>query len=157
MRSNASTPDEYVAGLPPERRELVSTLRRTINDNVPGRVAEGMQYGMLGWHVPHSVYPDGYHTDPEQPVPYIGLASQKAKVSLYMFCMYVDAELTEWFAAEYRSRVGKEPDMGKSCVRFKKASDVPVDLLAETIRKMPLDAFLERYAAQIPDSAKKRS
>ncbi len=156
MQSKAATPQDYIDSLPEDRRAMVSAIRDTINDNLPDGFEAGMQYGMLGWFVPHSVYPDGYHCDAKQPVPYIGLANQKNKVSLYLFCVYVDSDLAQWFEQSLRDFLGKKPDMGKSCVRFKRLEDVPLDLIAETVRKMPLDAFMERYQAQIPASARKK-
>lgn len=156
MQSKAATPQDYIDSLPEDRRAMVSAIRDTINDNLPDGFEAGMQYGMLGWFVPHSVYPDGYHCDAKQPVPYIGLANQKNKVSLYLFCVYVDSDLAQWFEQSLRDFLGKKPDMGKSCVRFKRLEDVPLDLIAETVRKMPLDAFMERYQAQIPASARNK-
>lgn len=155
MQSQAATPDQYVSALPPDRQELVSAIRAVINQNLPADVEEGMQYGMIGWYLPHRVYPAGYHCDRKQPVPYAGLASQKQAVSVYLFCVYVDSELSAWFQDEYR-KTGKRLDMGKGCVRFKKLADVPLDLLGQVIRKMPADQFLARYEAQIPASARKR-
>ena len=109
-----------------------------------------MQYGMIGWFVPHSIYELGYHTDKTQPVPFAGLASQRQKVSLYLFCSYVQPELGERFARDYAVWLGKKPDMGKSCIRFKSQRDVPYDLLAALLREISLDAFLTHYDASRP-------
>ncbi|MCK6508002.1 DUF1801 domain-containing protein [Myxococcota bacterium] len=155
MQSQAATPDQYVSALPPDRQELVSAIRAVINQNLPADVEEGMQYGMIGWYLPHRVYPAGYHCDRKQPVPYAGLASQKQAVSVYLCCVYVDAELSAWFQDEAR-KTGKRLDMGKGCVRFKKLADVPLDLLGQVIRKMPADQFLARYESQLPASARTR-
>ena len=155
MQSQAATPDQYVSELPPDRQELVTAIRAVINQNLPADIEEGMQYGMIGWFLPHRVYPAGYHCDRKQPVPYAGLASQKQAVSLYLFCVYVDSELSTWFQEEYR-KTGKRLDMGKGCVRFKRLADVPLDLIGQVIREMPADQFLARYEAQIPASARKR-
>ena len=155
MQSQAATPDQYVSELPPDRQELVTAIRAVINQNLPADIEEGMQYGMIGWFLPHRVYPAGYHCDRKQPVPYAGLASQKQAVSLYLFCVYVDSELSTWFQEEYR-KTGKKLDMGKGCVRFKRLADVPLDLIGQVIREMPADQFLARYEAQIPASARKR-
>lgn len=155
MQSQAATPDQYVSELPPDRQELVTAIRAVINQNLPADLEEGMQYGMIGWFLPHRVYPAGYHCDRKQPVPYAGLASQKQAVSLYLFCVYVDSELSAWFQEEY-GKTGKKLDMGKGCVRFKRLADVPLDLIGQVIRAMPADQFLARYEAQIPASARKR-
>ncbi len=150
-----ASPEAYLAGLPDDRRALVQHLRDVVNANLPEGIEEGMQYGMIGWFVPHALYPEGYHCDPAQPVPYVSLANQKGAVSLYLFCMYTDSELSAEFARRYRDFLGKKPNMGKSCVRFKRLEDVPDDLLAETLQRMPLQHFLDTYTAQIPPSARK--
>lgn len=149
MHSKSTTPESYLATLPEDRRAIITAIRDTIRAHLPPGIEESMQYGMLGWSVSRDVYPPGYHCDPKQNVPYVSLANQKNNVSLYLFCMYTDAELTGWFQQEAQQR-GFKLDMGKSCVRFKRLGDVPLDLLAETIQKMPTDAFLARYIAQIP-------
>jgi uncharacterized protein YdhG (YjbR/CyaY superfamily) len=156
MSASPSTPAEYLAALPDDRREMVEAIRQVINDNLPEGIEEGIQYKMIGWYAPHSVYPDGYHCDPKQPVPYASVANQKGKVSLYLFCMYVGTGRAEAFAEKYRAWLGKKPDMGKSCIRFKKMADIPLELIAEAIRGMPTDDFLAQYTASIPPSAKKK-
>ncbi len=150
-----ASPEAYLAALPPERAEMVAAIRAVINANKPAEIVEGIQYGMIGWGVPHSVHPAGYHCSPDQPVPYASVANQKAKVSLYLFCMYVDDALPAWFAAEAAAR-GHRLDMGKSCVRFKRMDDIPLELIGEAIRRMPLDAFLARYTASIPAKSRPR-
>lgn len=160
MSTVPSTPAEYLAALPEDRREMVEAIRQVINDNLPEGIEEGIQYKMIGWFAPHSIYPDGYHCDPKQPVPYVSVANQKNKVSLYLFCLYVDSgtgsEKVAAFTERYRAWLGKKPDMGKSCIRFKKMSDIPLDLIAEAIRDMPTDTFLAQYTASIPPSARKK-
>lgn len=150
-----ASPEAYLAALPEDRREMVQAIRDVLNANLPEGVAEGIQYGMIGWFVPHSVYPDGYHCDPSQPVPYASVANQKNAVSLYLFCMYTDSDIAADFQRKYQAWLGKKPNMGKSCVRFRRMTDIPFDLIAEAVRRMPLDHFLETYTAQIPPSAKK--
>jgi hypothetical protein len=154
MATRPTSPAEYLAALPDDRKALVTALRDTIQRNLPEGYEAGMQYGMLGWYVPHSRFPAGYHCDPKQPVPFIGLANQKAAVSLYLFCVYLDAAQSAAFADAWKA-TGKRLDMGKSCVRIKKLEDVPLDVVADTVRSMPVDDFLARYTAQIPASAKK--
>jgi hypothetical protein len=156
MQSAATSTEAYLHDLPADRRAVIDPLLTTIRANLPTGVVEGMQYGMIGWFVPHSVFPAGYHCDPKQPVPYVHLANQKGAVSLYLFCMYVDEPLPDWFRDRYQQIIGKKPDMGKSCVRFKRPSDVPLELIGETLRRAPLETFLEHYQAQIPASARKQ-
>ena len=156
MSTPPSTPDAYLAALPDDRREMVEAIRQVINDNLPADIEEGIQYKMIGWYLPHHAYPDGYHCDPKQPVPYASVANQKNKVSLYLFCMYVGTGMAEEFAEKYRAWLGKKPDMGKSCIRFKKLSDIPLELIAETIQKMPTDHFVAQYEGSIPPSGRKK-
>ena len=118
MQSKASSPEAYIAELPEDHRAMVAAFRDAINAALPEGYVEAMQYGMLGWSVPHSRYPAGYHCDPKQPVPFAGLASQKGAVSVYLFCIYLRPELTEWFVQEYQ-KTGKRLDMGKGCLRLK--------------------------------------
>ncbi len=151
-----TTPAAHLAGLPDARRPMVDAIREVINHNVPEGLEEGIHYGMLSWGVPHSIYPDGYHCSPDLPVPYVSLANQKGNVSLYLFCLYVDEDLPTWFAEQVKAR-GMRLDMGKSCVRFKRMEHIPLDLIGETLQRMPLDRFLARYTASIPASKRKKS
>jgi uncharacterized protein YdhG (YjbR/CyaY superfamily) len=151
----AKTTADYVAALPEGRRAFVARLLAVIRDNAPAGVEEVMAYGMPGFSVSRSVYPAGYHCDRSQLLPYMGVGSQKQGVSLYAFCVYLDPALKTWFEAEY-VKTGKRMDMGKGCIRFKKESDVPWELLAETVRRVPLAEFIAAYEAQIPPSAKAR-
>ena len=156
MPDSPSSPEAYLANLPDDRRAMVQAIREVINANLPEGVEEGIQYGMIGWFVPHAVYPDGYHCDPKQPVPYASVANQKNKVSLYLFCAYVQSEVAQSFEEEYRAWLGKKPDMGKSCIRFSKLEQIPLQLIGQTIRQMTTEDFLARYTASIPPSGKKK-
>lgn len=147
------TVPDYLAALPPDRREALEAVRAVVNANLPPGVEEGIQYGMIGWYVPHSRYPHGYHCDPEQPVPFASLASQKAHMAAYLFFAYVDAERAAWLREEAAKR-GCRLDMGKACVRFKKLGDLPLDLLGEAVARS--GDFLERYEAGLPESVKKK-
>jgi len=148
--------DAYLAALPDDRRAAVSAIRDSVNAKLPAGYAEGMQYGMIGWFVPHAVYADGYHCDPKQPVPFIGLASQKSHLAVYLFCVYLDPALLAWFEEAWK-KSGKKLDMGKSCVRFKKIEDAPVALFGELVARVPVDAFLAAYIPQIPPSATQKA
>jgi hypothetical protein len=152
--SRAATVQEYLDQLAPDRRELVEAIRHIVNANLPDGYAEGMQYGMIGWHVPHALFPAGYHTDPKQPLPLAALASQKQYVSLYLMGVYCGCEdpgspLTAdaaWFRDAWTA-TGKKLDMGKSCVRLKRIDDVAVDVLGEAFRRLPVQSYVTRYQA----------
>lgn len=157
VSSRASSVEEYLAALTDDRRALVTALRATVNDALPAGYAEGMQYGMIGWHVPHARYPAGYHTDPTQPLPLAALASQKQYVSLYLMGTYCgcgssEAELTpdaRWFREAWLA-TGRTLDMGRACVRVKRAEDVAFDVVAEAIARLPVDEYVARYEATRP-------
>jgi len=107
MNYKASSPEEYIKQLPDERKEVVGKLLNIISKNLPKGFKEQMSYGMPGWVVPHSLYPDGYHCDPKLPLPFINLASQKNFVALYHSGIYANPELHDWFVTEYAKRIGK--------------------------------------------------
>lgn len=153
MQSEAKTVDQYLAELPDDRRESLHTVRAVMLKNLPTGYEEGMQYGMIGYYVPHSVYPPGYHCDPKQPLPFAGLASQKNHMSIYLMCIYADAEHEAWFRKAW-AKSGKKLDMGKSCVRFKKADDVPLKVIGEAIKRVPVKKFIERYESVIKPAGK---
>lgn len=148
MTSRAATVEEYLEALPEDRRAALSTLRATLLKALPEGYAEGMQYGMIGYFVPHSLYPKGYHCDPKQPLPFLGLASQKNHMSLYLMCLYQDSQLYRDFEEKWKA-TGKKLDMGKSCVRFKKIEDVALDVVAETVSSVPVAEFIAQYEAAL--------
>src|SRR5258706_12744167 len=133
MQSKAATVKDYLASLTPDRRAAISAVREVILKNLDGDFEEGMQYGMIGYYVPHKVFPAGYHCDPRQPLFYMRLASQKNHMAGYLMCCYGHKPTYEWFAAAWK-KAGKKLDMGKSCVRFKKLDDLALDVLGEVIR-----------------------
>jgi uncharacterized protein YdhG (YjbR/CyaY superfamily) len=141
VSSKATTPEAYLAELPPERRELVSRVRDLINANLPDGYRETMAWGMICWEIPIERYPDTYIG---QPLGYAGLAAQKNHSSLYLNGIYASEERTERLKQAYAA-AGKKLDMGKSCIRFKKAEDLAEDALAEAIRSVPPDAFIAEY------------
>lgn len=150
MQSQASTPAEYVASLPDERRGAIDAVRKAINKNLPKGFEEGMGYGMLGWCVPHSLYSAGYHCDPKTPLPFIGLASQKNHIALYHMGIYSSTPLLDWFQAEWPKHSSKKLDMGKSCIRFKKPEDIPVALIGELCSKMTPQQWIDIYEKSKP-------
>ena len=145
MQSAAEDPKEYLNSLPEERKEVVEKLREVLVQNLPEGFEEGMGYGMLSYHVPHSLYPPGYHVDPSVPLPFINLASQKNYVALYHMGLYSKPELLEWFTNEYPKHSKRKLDMGKSCIRFKKMDDIPYDLIAELATKMTPEEWISTY------------
>lgn len=148
MTSKASTPEEYMNELPEDRKSIVGKLRQTILDNLPKDFEEGMGYGMLSYHVPKSVYPNGYHCDTKRPLPFISIASQKNFVAFYHMGIYAQAELLDWFVNEYPKHCSTKLDMGKSCIRFKKPENIPFDLLGELTKKMTVDQWITLYESQ---------
>jgi len=149
MTSNALTPKEYLNGLDEERKQVISKLRSVINNNLPNGFEEGMGYGMISYHIPHTVYPDGYHCDPKTPLPFMNLASQKNFVAIYHMGIYANPELLNWFTTEYPKHCSRKLDMGKSCIRFKKMDDIPYKLIAELTSKMSAQEWIDVYEANI--------
>ena len=148
MQSKALTPDDYIKELPSDRKEVIQKFRKTIIDNLPNGFQEAMGYGMLGYCVPHSIYPNGYHCNPKDPLPFMGLASQKNFVAFYHMGIYADKNLYDWFVSEYGKRCKYKLDMGKSCVRFKKLEDIPFDLIAELTRKISVEDWIKTYESE---------
>lgn len=145
MQSKALTVEEYINELPSDRKEVIQKLRKTIVDNLPKGFEEMMGYGMMGYSVPHSIYPNGYHCNPKDPLPFMGMASQKNFVAFYHMGVYADKNLHDWFVAEYAKRCKYKLDMGKSCVRFKKFDDIPYDLIAELTQKISVEDWIKTY------------
>ena len=151
MQSKATTVAAYLEELPPDRRDALETIRRTILANVDGDIEEGMQYGMIGYYIPHRVFPRGYHCDPKQPVPFAAVASQKNHMAVYLMCIYGNEN--EAILRKGYEKAGKKLDMGKSCIRFKKIEDLQLDLIGEVLRRTPSAAYLERYVSTVGDGA----
>ncbi|NER09652.1 protein of unknown function (DU1801) [Muriicola jejuensis] len=149
MTYDAKTPDEYVSLLPEERKGPLDSLRKTILSHLPKGFEETMSYGMIGYVVPHSLYPDGYHCSPELPLPFMNIASQKNFVALYHMGLYAQKDLLDWFTAEYPKYATRKLDMGKSCVRFKKMDDIPLDLIGELCTKMSVREWIDLYEKNI--------
>lgn len=149
MKYKANSPQEYIEQLPEERQEVVSKLRETVIKNLPKGFEEQMSYGMLGYMVPHSIYPAGYHCSPELPLPFINLASQKNFVAVYHSGIYADKKLYDWFVAEYPKHCKRKLDMGKSCIRFKYMDDIPYELIGELSTKMSVDDWIALYEKNV--------
>lgn len=144
MQSKTETPDQYIAALADDRKAAVSKLRNAINKNLPKGFEEEMTYGMIGWVVPHKLYPPGYHCDPKLPLPFLSLASQKNYISFYHMGLY-DGPLLDWFREEWANVSPKKLDMGKSCVRFKKPEDITFELLGELVSKVTPAEWIDTY------------
>jgi len=149
MQSSAKTVDEYIASLPSDRKEIILNLRNVLIQSLPAGFDEQMSYGMIGYVVPHKTFPDGYHCDPKLPLPFINIASQKNFIALYHMGLYMDKELYDWFVAEYSTLVKTKPDMGKSCIRFKKMDDIPFDLIGELCTKTTVDRWITLYQSTL--------
>jgi hypothetical protein len=149
MKHIANTPDEYIASLADDRRDVISSIRDTINANIPDGFIECMPYGMIGWSVPHSIYPKGYHVDPSKPLGLISLASQKSHIALYHMGLYPGTKLNEWFLAEWPKHSSKKLDLGKSCLRFKNPDDIPLDLIAKLAAKLTPQQWIETYESML--------
>ncbi len=157
MQSKATTVGQYLAELPPDRRRAVEAVRKVILANLDRDYEEGMQYGMIGYYVPHRIYPAGYHCDPKQPLPFTALASQKNYLSLYLGCVYCgDVTTDKWFQQAW-AKTGKTLDMGKSCIRFKKVEDLALDVIGEAIRRSPVKLYIEQYESVIKTMRKRSS
>ncbi|MDB4293215.1 DUF1801 domain-containing protein [Maribacter sp.] len=149
MQYKANSPEDYISQLPEERQPVVSEIRTIILDALPKGFEEQMSYGMLGYVVPHSRYPDGYHCDTKLPLPFINLASQKNFIALYHSGIYADQKLADWFVKEYPKHCKRKLDMGKSCIRFKSMDDIPYDLIRELCTKMTVDNWITLYEKNV--------
>jgi hypothetical protein len=156
MQSKATTVAKYLAELSAERRAAISAIRKVILENLPKGFEEGMQYGMIGYYVPHALYPAGYHCDPKQPLPFASLASQKNYMSLYLLCIYCGEDDAGWFRDAW-TKTGKKLDMGKSCVRFKSLDDVPLRVVGQAIKRMSLKKFIAVYETAMKQNEQARA
>lgn len=145
MRSEVKTPKEYLDSLPEDRKEALTELRKAILKNLPKGFEECINYGMLGYVVPHSKYPNGYHCDPKLPLPFMAIASQKNFVAFYHMGIYADQKLLQWFTDEYPKHSKAKLDMGKSCIRFKKLDQIPYKLIGELVSKISAEKWIETY------------
>ncbi len=149
MVSNANTVTEYIDSLSDERKEPIIKLRNVILENLPSGFSEEMNYGMIGYVVPHSIYPNGYHCDPKLPLPFAGFAAQKNFISLHHLGLYADTQLQEWVKTEYPKHSKTKLDMGKGCIRFKKINELPYQFIGELISKMSVANWIEIYESNL--------
>jgi hypothetical protein len=156
MQSTAKTVQEYLKELPADRREAINAVRGVILANLPKGYEECMSYGMIGYVVPHSVYPKGYQCNPKVPLPFVNLGSQKNHIALHLMCCYGDPKLKAWFEKAWKA-TGKKFDMGGGCVRFKKLEDVPLEVIGELVANMPVDDYIRRIEKGFAKNAKGRA
>lgn len=156
VQSSAETPEAYLAELPEDRREVMERLRQAVLDNLPEGFEEVMSYGMLGYVVPHSLYPDGYHCDPKLPLPFMNLAAQKNFYGVYHMGIYADSDLMDWFQDAYRAQVPTKLDMGKSCIRLKNPKNIPYALIGELAGKMTPQDWIDRYESSVKGARRRR-
>lgn len=154
MLIQASTIKQYLRKVPADRRKTIEALRKVILENIDAPFVEGVQDGAIGYWVPHSVYPAGYHCNPAQPLPFAGIASQKHHIGLYLFCVYSDPVQQAWFRAAWL-KAGKKLDMGKSCVRFHTIEDVPLEVVGKLFKRVKAKKFIAQYEASRRASARK--
>lgn len=145
MQSKATTPEDYLLELPEDRKKSMLKLRNTIKNNIPKGFEEVMSYGMLGYVVPHSIYPDGYHCTPKLPLPFMNIASQKNFIAVYHMGIYGNKNLLDWFVDEYPKHTKAKLDMGKGCIRFKKIDDIPFELIGELTTKISVEDYIALY------------
>lgn len=148
MQSTTKTPQEYEETLPDDRKQAISRLRKIILKNLPKGFVEEMGYGMIGYVVPHTLYPEGYHCNPKLPLPFMGIASQKNFIAVYHMGIYADPDLLEWFKNEYPNYSKTKLDMGKSCIRFKKMNEIPYELIGKLAAKMTAREWIALYEKQ---------
>ncbi|MBL8809425.1 MAG: DUF1801 domain-containing protein [Planctomycetaceae bacterium] len=153
MQSKATTVDQYLKEIPADRRNDINAVRGVLKANLPEGYEEIMQYGMIGYVVPHRLFPQGYHCDPRQPLCFAGLASQKNHLSLYLMPLYGESPELTWFETEWK-KSGKKLDMGKCCIRFKKADDIPIDLIGKLVARWPVSRWTEIYQSMLDTRTK---
>ena len=154
MKYEANSPEEYISLIPEERQPVLSRMREVILQNLPEGFEETMSYGMIGYVVPHSIYPDGYHCTPELPLPFMNIASQKNFVALYHAGIYGSEKLLKWFQEEYPKHCKRKLDMGKSCIRFKYMDDVPYELIGALTQKISVQDWIDIYESAVKTPSK---
>ena len=156
MQFKSKTILEYISQLTEDRKKPISKLRNIINQNIDRGFSEEINYGMIGWVVPHSLYPEGYHCDPKLPLPFMSIASQKHFIAVYHMGVYANPKLLEWFISEYPKHCSTKLDMGKSCIRFKKIENIPYNLIGELVTKMSANDWIMLYESNVKDARKRK-
>ena len=156
MQFKSKTIQEYISQLTEDRKKPISKLRKIINQNIDRGFSEEINFGMIGWVVPHSLYPEGYHCDPKLPLPFMSIASQKHFIAVYHMGVYANPKLLEWFISEYPKHCSTKLDMGKSCIRFKKIENIPYNLIGELVAKMSANDWIMLYESNMKDARKRK-
>lgn len=156
MQSKATTVEQYLAELPEDRQKAINELQKVIKKNMPKGFQETMNYGMIGYVVPHSKYPAGYHCNPKDPLPFMNIASQKNSINVYHMGIYANPKLLKWFTDEHAKASSKKLDMGKSCIRYKKPEDIPYKLIGELASKMTPQEWIEMYESAFRKGSTKK-
>jgi uncharacterized protein YdhG (YjbR/CyaY superfamily) len=154
MAHKFESPEDYIAQVPEQRKAAFEALRQVVLENLPQGFKEVISYGMIGYVVPHQIYPAGYHCSPKLPLPFINIANQKNFIALYHMGIYADPDLLQWFQQEYPKHIKTKLDMGKSCIRFKKPEQIPLELIGELCQKMTTKDWIELYETQFKKTAK---
>lgn len=149
MQIEATSPDDYLQKIPEDRKQSMSRLRATIKENLPEGFQETMSYGMIGYVIPHDIYPAGYHCSPELPLPFMSIASQKNFIAIYHMGIYANKDLLDWFVREFPKHSKLKLDMGKSCIRFKKPEQIPFELIGELATKMTCEEWIKIYESKV--------
>ncbi|MEO8962721.1 MAG: DUF1801 domain-containing protein [Ginsengibacter sp.] len=149
MQSKLKTVEEYINALPEDRKSAINQLRNVILKNLPKGFKEEMNYSMIGYVVPHSLYSPGYHCDPALPLPFMNIASQKNFIAIYHMGIYTDKKLLDWFTSEFAKQSSAKLDMGKSCIRFKKPEIIPYNLIGELATKIDVWKWIKIYETKI--------
>jgi len=149
MKANGKSVNEILTSLPEDRAEPFNKLHDVIVKNLPKGFEAAISYGGLGYVIPHSIYPAGYHCKPSEPLPFAGIASQKNSINFYHMGIYSDPKLFDWFVAEYPKHSKQKLDMGKSCVRFKKLNEIPYNLIGELMKKMSAEEWINIYETNL--------
>ena len=149
MQYDAKSVDAYISQIPEDRKIAMGKLRDVILKNLPEGFEEGINYKMIGYYVPHSKYPEGYHCDPKLPLPFMNIASQKNSINIYHNGIYADKKMLDWFVREFPKHSSRKLDMGKSCIRFKKIDEIPYELIGELVSKMTVDEWIAIYEMNV--------
>jgi len=156
MQLKVNTPDEYIAQLSEDRQQAISFLRKVLLDNLPNGFVECISYGMIGYVVPHRIYPNGYHCDSKLPLPFINIASQKNFIVLYHMGIYANPKIMDWFLEEYPKYCEGKPDMGKGCIRFKKMDKIPYPLIGALAAKISVEEWINWYEVNLKSVKKNK-
>ncbi len=139
----------YINSIPEDKKKHFLKLRETISSNIPKGFEEQLVYGMIGFVVPKTIYPKGYHCNLKLPLPFISIANQKNFIALYHMGIYMMPELLNWFVNEFSKRSDQKLDMGKSCIRFKNVDKIPLELIVELVKKVSVEDWIQTFELNV--------